>query len=91
MVRHTGEDCIDVKRIAIATVLSLQASGMNSSKFDAPEADGLSAESDAPFGEAGLDIAVAEIESVVQPDCVADDIGRESVALIASHLPILSI
>jgi hypothetical protein len=34
---------------------------------------------------------VAEIESVVEPDGVRNDIWRESVALICIHQPIVSI
>jgi hypothetical protein len=33
------EDFIDVEGVAISTVLSLQSSGVDSSEFDAPEAD----------------------------------------------------
>jgi hypothetical protein len=34
---------------------------------------------------------VAEIETIVQPDCVADDVRWESMALVCIHEPILSI
>ena len=33
------EDFIDVKRVAIASVLSLQSTGIDRSELDAPEAD----------------------------------------------------
>jgi len=45
---------------------------------------------DAPFGEQILDIPVAEIESVVEPNGVGNDIWRESVAFIGVHTPMLS-
>jgi hypothetical protein len=35
--------------------------------------------------------AMTEVEPVVEPDCVTNDIGRESVAFVCIHLPILSI
>ena len=38
-----------------------------------------------------LDISMAEIESIVEPDGVADDIGRESVSFICVHPPSLPI
>jgi hypothetical protein len=38
-----------------------------------------------------FNIAMAEIESIAEPDCVADDIWRESVALVGIHQPILLI
>ena len=33
---------------------------------------------------------MAKIEFIVEPDGVADDIWRESVALVCNHQPILS-
>jgi hypothetical protein len=49
------------------------------------------ADGDATLSEEILDIPVAEIEAIVEPDCVAYDIGRESVTLIGIHHQILSI
>ena len=54
------------------------------------------ADRDASFGEKVFDEwsgtpAMAEIESIVQPDCVSNDIWRESVGLASIHEPILSI
>ncbi len=34
---------------------------------------------------------MAEVESIVEPDGITDDIGWEPVAFIDSHQPILSI
>ena len=50
MVRHTGEDLIDVEGIAKALVLSLQATGINGTEFYAPEADCFVTDGDATFG-----------------------------------------
>ncbi len=36
-----------------------------------------------------FDIAVALIESVIEPDCVTDDIWRESMTLVGIHDPII--
>ena len=91
MVRHTGKDFIDVEGIAITLVLSFQSAGINGTELDAPEANCFSGYSDASLGEKIFDITMAEVESVVGPDCVADDIWRESVALISIHASILSI
>jgi hypothetical protein len=38
-----------------------------------------------------LDILVAEVESVVQPDRVANDFRMEAMAFVCVHPPILSI
>ena len=49
----------------------------------APVPDGLVRDGDAALGEEVFDVAEAEGEPVVEPDGVADDGGRESVAGIA--------
>ena len=90
MVRHTGEYFIDVEGVAVASVFSLQAAGINGTELDAPEANCFSGYSDASLGEKIFDITMAEVESVVEPDCVADDVGWQSVTLVSIHLPILS-
>jgi len=51
MVRHTGEDFIDVKGVAIVAMLSFQATGINGTEFDAPEANCFAGDRDAAFGE----------------------------------------
>ncbi len=91
MVRHTGKDFIDEERVAIASVLSFQSSSVNGSELDAPETDCFSADGDASFSQEVFDISVAEIEAIVEPDCVGDDVGWESVAFVCVHLPILAI
>jgi hypothetical protein len=72
-------------------MLSLQSSGVEGAKFDAPQPDGLIADSDASLGEEVFNISVTEIESIVEPNCVADDVRRESMTLVYIHPPILSI
>ena len=91
MVRHTGEYFIDVEGITVASVLSLQSAGINGSELDAPEPDRFASDSDATLGQQIFDIAVTEIESVVEPDCMADDVWRESMTLVSIHPPIPSI
>lgn len=91
MVRHTGEDFIDVEGIAITSVLAFQSASINGSKLDAPETDRLTRYSDTTFGEKVFDISMAEIEAIVKPHSMADDIGRESVSFICIHGPIVTI
>jgi hypothetical protein len=43
--------------------------------FDATEADGFSGHENPAFSQEILNITVAEIETIVEPDGVADDIG----------------
>ncbi len=39
MVRHTGEDLVDVEGVAISAMLTFQSSRINGTEFDAPETD----------------------------------------------------
>ena len=36
-------------------------------------------------------LAVTEVEAIVQPNCITDDVWRESVSLVCVHLLILTI
>ena len=85
------ENFIDVERIAETSVFSFQSAGINGSELDTPEADGLSTDCDTSFSEQIFDIAiaVAEIEAIVPSDCIADDVGRESMTLVSIHEAIL--
>jgi len=91
MVRHTGEDFVDVESVAVASVLAFQAPSVFWTEFDTPKADGFTADSDAALGEKIFDISMAQVEAIVEPDRVTDDVGWESVALVGIHPPIVSI
>ena len=67
MVRHTGEDLVDEEGIAVASMLSFQAPGIDCTELDAPEADRLSTDGDATFGEKIFNIPVTQIEAMVEP------------------------
>ena len=90
MVRHTGEDFIDVEGIAVTPVLPLQSSDIERAELDAPETNRFSADSDASFSQKIFDIPGTEVESVVQPDGVADDVWWEPVTLVCIHHRIVS-
>ena len=49
------------------------------------------ADCDAAFSEQIFNSTVTQIESVVEPDGVGNDVRRESVAFVYVHGPILSI
>ena len=72
-------------------MLSLQSLRIQSSKLDTPEPDGFVTDNDATLSQEIFDIAVAPVESVVPPDCIADDIGRESVTFVGIHHQIIHI
>ena len=83
------EKFIDDEGLAVASVFRLQSAGVYGAEFYAPKPDRFSAHSDATFSEEIFNIAVAEIESIIEPDCVGNYIERESVALIGIPQPIL--
>ena len=85
------EYLINVERVAEASVFSFQSSTVYSTEFDAPETDRLSADGDASLGQKVFNVAVAKIESIVEPDGITDDVAWKSVSLISIHLPILAI
>jgi hypothetical protein len=72
-------------------VLSIQSSSVEAAEFDAPEADRFSRHSDAPLGQQIFNVSVAQVEALVEPDGVTDDIWRESVTLVCIHTPILPV
>ena len=91
MVRHTGEDFIDVEGITVASVLSFESASVYRAEFDTPEADRFAADGDASLGQKIFNIPVTEIESEVEPDSITDDVGWETVTPISLHSPILAI
>ena len=88
---YFDEDFINIEGVAITSVLSLQSSSVNGTELDAPETDRFPGDDDSSLSEQILDIAVAEIKAIVEPDCVTDDFRRESVALIGTRGTILAI
>jgi hypothetical protein len=85
------EDFIDVKGITVSSVFSLHSAGINGTEFYAPEPDSFVADYDASFGERVLDVSMAQVVALVEPDGIGEDIGRESVALVSIHELILAI
>lgn len=54
------------------------------SELVAPEADRFVGDEDAPPGQQIPDVPVAQIEAVIEPDGILDDLRRKSVALVLS-------
>ena len=48
------------------------------------------ADSDSSLSQEILDISVTEVETIIEPDCVADDIWRKSVTFVCIHAGIVS-
>jgi hypothetical protein len=85
------EDLTDVEGVAVASVFSFQPACIDGAEFDTPEPDRFPGDNDVSLRQDILDVAMAEIESVVEPDSVENDIRRKSVALVSIHWQILSI
>jgi hypothetical protein len=85
------EDFIDVDCVTAASGLSLQSSGVQSRKLDAPETDRFRSDDNVSLAKKIFNIAVTWTKSVLEPDRLRDDIRWESVAFISIHPSILAI
>ena len=90
MVRHPGEDLVNEECVTVISVLSFQSSSVEAAEFDAPEADRFSRHNDAPLGQQIFNISMAEVKTIVEPDSVGNDIGREPVTFVCIHALIVS-
>ena len=69
----------------------LQSSGVYSTEFNTLQSNGFIADRDSAFSEKIFDISAAQIEAIIEPDRVTDDIRWKSVAFISIHPPILAV
>jgi len=83
------EDLVDEESIAIALMATLQTPGVFRPKLDAPEADGFVTDCDAAFSEQIFNISVTQVEAIVNPDSLTDDVGWESVVFVRIHPEII--
>ena len=72
-------------------MFALQSPGINATKFDAPQANRFTADSDPSFSEQIFYIAMTKVEAIVEPDSIRNAIWREPVSFIGIHGPILAI
>jgi hypothetical protein len=54
-------------------------------------ADRFAADRDSSLGKEIFDISVAEIEAIVEPDRIGNDIWRKPMSFVCVHPPILAI
>ena len=83
------EDFIDEEGIAVAMMLSLQSPGEPGTELDTPEPNGFVGDCDASLSKQIFDSTVAEVESEVKPDCIADDLRWEPVTFVDIHSGII--
>ena len=88
------ENFVDEDSIAVASMRSPQSACVPGIKLTAPQSDRFTAGLDPPVSQQVFDISVTDIEAVIQPYRVLDDIRWKSVTLIAAgesvHLPIVA-
>jgi hypothetical protein len=82
---------IDEEGVAIASVLPLQSHGIFGAEFDTPQANRFAADDNSSFSQQIFDVSMTEVEPEIEPDSIADDIRRESMAFICIHRPILAV
>lgn len=87
---NLDENLINKVSIAVTLMFTFQSPGMVGTKFYAPQTNRLIAGFDTSLSEQTFDITIAEVESVVQPNCIADDIWRNSVAFVRRLRSLLS-
>jgi hypothetical protein len=70
-----------------AAVPTLQPPGISGSELDTPQPDSFVADCYPTLGQQIFNIAVTEVEPVIEPDGITDDFGWESVSFISIHPP----
>ena len=79
---NRNEHFVHVPNIAEPPLSPPQSAGVLGSELAAPGSNGFVGHGDATLGEKVLDIAKAQSEPMVEPNGVADDLGRKAVASI---------
>jgi len=84
------ENFVDIPDVPQSTLLPSESSRVLRSELQTPEADGFVRDHDPTLSQQIFDMPVTECETVVEPDAVAYDLGRETMAFIAGcHAPIV--
>jgi hypothetical protein len=64
------EHFIDKECVAVSSVLSLQTPCIFGTEFNTPQSDGFIADSDTSFGKEIFNVTLAEVETIIEPNCV---------------------
>jgi hypothetical protein len=83
LTMNREEDLVQVLLIARPGTPPLELMGVLLAKFPAPCVDGLIRDDHSAFEEELFDIAATEVEPVIQPDPMADDLPGETVVRVA--------
>jgi len=77
------EDLVQVPNVSQVAFATSEAPSVLGPELPTPLPHGLVGHDNAAFRKEFLDLAKAQRESVVQPDCMTDDFTREPVAAVA--------
>jgi hypothetical protein len=88
----TDEDFIHVPLVARSWPAASQAVGETGGELLAPPPNRLAGDDDATFSQGQLNITQTEAEHLIQPDSVADDLGRKPMTVMRvgwwHHVPV---
>lgn len=82
---NADKQLVEVPGISLPAAPASQLPGVLQPKGLAPLTNRLVCHGDPTLGEQVLDVAKAEVEPVVQPHGVTDDLRREAVSSVARH------
>ncbi len=83
---QADENPVQIPRISRARPASAQSPGEFGAELAAPMADAFVGDQHTTLGEDELDIPQAQAEQVIQPYCVADDLGGKPMPAIEGRL-----
>jgi len=79
---NLDEDFVNKESIAVTLVPTPKSPRILRAEFNTPQADRLVADRNTTLGHKILDIAAAQIETMIEPDNVLNDLGRKTVAFV---------
>lgn len=82
----SDEDFVDEENGAVATMPPLQSTSVKGSKFDTPDTDRFAGDYDPSLSEQIFYIAVTQVEAILEPDGITDDIRREPLSFVSIRL-----
>jgi hypothetical protein len=77
------EDFVDMPGVVELAFSALEPSAETGTELQTPSANRLVRYLNTPLGKEIFNISEAQVESMIQPDGVADDFGRKPVAMIS--------
>lgn len=80
------EESVQMPDVSQPSLPMSEISGLVWTELPAPLPDRLIGDDDSSLCQELLNVSEAQAESVIQPDSVTDDLGRESVSVVAGSI-----